>query len=115
MDNASALAGQKLFGTARRTEVLEALALLEETYARELARVLDAPLITIQRLVDGLEREGVVVTRLIGKERRITFNPRFYAGKELKALLLRLSEGDVRVSNSVNALRRRPRKKGKPL
>jgi DNA-binding IclR family transcriptional regulator len=115
MANIVPVAAQKLFGTIRRTEVLKALALLEETYARELARVLEAPLITIQRLVDDLEREGIVATRLIGKERRVTFNPRFFARADLQTLLLRLSQDDERLANAVSALRKRPRKKGKTL
>jgi DNA-binding IclR family transcriptional regulator len=107
--------GDKLFGTARRTEVLKALALLEETYARELARLLGAPLLTVQRLVDALERDAIVVTRRTGNERRINFNPRFHAVRELRALLLAMATVDDRIVDAVKSLRRRPRRKGKPL
>jgi DNA-binding transcriptional ArsR family regulator len=109
------IAGSKLFGTARRTEVLKALGVLEETYARELARLLGAPLLTVQRLIDALERDGVVVTRRIGNERRISFNPRFFAVRELRALLFRMAQTDDRIVEAVRSLRRRPRRKGKPL
>ncbi len=109
------LAGASLLGSARRTEILQAIALLDETYARELARLLGAPLLSVQRIVDALERDGVVVTRLVGVERRVTFNPRFYAVNELKALLLRLSDRNERLGEAVYGLRRRPRRKGKAL
>jgi DNA-binding Lrp family transcriptional regulator len=111
----SALAGDNLLGSVRRTEVLETIALLEETYSREIARVIRAPLISVQRIVDALERDGIIVTRAIGVERRITFNPRFYAAPELKSLLLRLSDENAPLRSAVTALRRRPRRKGKPI
>jgi DNA-binding transcriptional ArsR family regulator len=109
------LAGMSVLGTVRRTEVLQTIALLEETYAREIARLIDAPLLSVQRIVDALERDEIVVTRRIGVERRVALNPRFYAIAELKALLLRLSDRNERLIAAVSALRRRPRKKNKAL
>jgi hypothetical protein len=115
MEASRRLAGDKLFGTARRTEFLKALALLDETYAREAARVLGAPLLTVQRLVGALERDAIVVTRRIGNERRITFNPRFSAMRELRALLLAMATADHRIVDAVCSLRRLPKRKGKLL
>jgi hypothetical protein len=105
----------RLFGSARRTEVLMGIALLEETYARELARVLAAPLLSVQRIVEALDREGAVATRLVGQQRRVTLNPKYFARKELAALLRRLALGDQRLLDAVGSMRRRPRRKGKPL
>ncbi|HEY5257902.1 MAG TPA: hypothetical protein VIJ12_05920 [Candidatus Baltobacteraceae bacterium] len=105
----------RLFGSVRRTEVLMGIALLEETYARELARVLEAPLLSVQRIVDALDREGIVATRLIGRQRRVTLNPRYFARKELEPVLRRLAQGDQRLLDAVGSMRRRPRRKGKPL
>ncbi len=102
-----------MLGSARKTEVLEVIALLDETYAREISRLIVAPLISVQRIIDALERDGIVVTRMIGVERRIAFNPRFHAVRELKALLLRLSDQNAALLETVSALRRRPRRKGK--
>ena len=109
------LAGETLFGSARRTEILATIALLDETYAREISRLLAAPLISVQRIVEALERDGIIATRIVGVERRIAFNPRFYAISELKALLLRLSDRNDRLTDAVDGLRRRPRRKGKSL
>jgi len=108
-------AGHKLFGSDRRTDLLTALALLEESYPRELARLLNAPLFSVQRLVDDLERQGVLVTRLIGKERRVSFSPNFFAKAELRSLLLRLGQQNDELSRAVSSVRRRPRRRSKPL
>ncbi|MDQ2991777.1 MAG: hypothetical protein M3R30_03010 [Candidatus Eremiobacteraeota bacterium] len=105
----------RLFGSSRRTEVLVGIALLEETYSRELARILDAPLISVQRIVESLELEGAVATRLVGRQRQISLNPRYFARTELAALLRRMALSDQRLMEAVGALRRRPRRKGKPL
>jgi sugar-specific transcriptional regulator TrmB len=104
-----------LFGSRRKTEVLVLLALLEETYPRELARLLGAPLLSVQGIVNALEREGFISTRLIGGQRRVTLNPRFFAARQLKELLMRLAEADDRLSTIAASMRRRPRRKGKPL
>ena len=105
----------RLFGTERRTEVLIAVRLLEETYARELARLLDAPLLSVQRIVDALEAEGILAIRSSGRERRITLNPRYFAVAELRELLLRLSIATPQIVEAVESLRLSPRKKGKAL
>ncbi len=105
----------RLFGTQRRTEVLTATALLGESYPRELARVLNAPLFSVQRAVDALEVEGVIAGRLIGRERRVTLNPRYFAINELKPLLARLAQVDGQLRSAAESLRRRPRKRGKAI
>ncbi len=108
-------AKSRVLGSRRRTEVLVCIALLEETYAREVARVLKAPLLSVQRIVDALETDGVLAIRTSGRERRITLNPHYFAFSELRSLLLRLSLADPDVAGAVEALRRIPRKKGKPV
>ncbi len=107
------LTGSRLFGSQRRTEVLIDLGLLEETYSREPARVLDAPLLSVQWIVDSLERESALATRLIGRERRVTLSPRYFAVRELRPLLACLADADERLVHAVEVLRRRPRKRGK--
>lgn len=105
----------KLFGSPLRTRLLVALALLEESYGSELARVIDAPLFSVQRAIDALEAERVVTTRVIGKERRVSLNPRFTGANELNALLRRLAIDFPEINDAVESVRRRPRAKGKPL
>jgi DNA-binding transcriptional ArsR family regulator len=105
----------KIFGNPTRTSVLIALAWLEESYPRELARLLGSSLSSVQLAVRGLEREGVIATRRLGTERRVTLNPRFYAHTVLKDLLFKLSEGQPALMDALRGSRRRPRRQGKPL
>ena len=104
----------KLFGSRRRTAVLVLLGLLEESYPSELARLLSAPLYSVQTIVDGLESESVIVTRRLGRTRRVQLNPRFVAYKELQSLLWKLGTHDRELQKAAAGKRGRPRRKGKP-
>ena len=103
------------FGTAARTSVLLALSLLSESYPRELARLLDLPLSGVQRALRSLESDGLIAARSAGRTRLFRLDPRYFARAELLALLSRLSEAEDGLKGRVEALRRRPRRSGKPL
>ena len=103
------------FGTAARTSVLLALTLMDESYPRELARLLDLPLSGVQRALRSLESDGLIAARSVGRTRLFRLDPRFFARAELAALLSRLSEAEGGLRRRVEALRRRPRRTGKPL
>lgn len=105
----------KLFGSSRRTDVLVLLGLLEESYPGELERLLGATKATILYILDDLEAEGVVISRRLGRTRRMTLNPRYFAAAELKALLDKLGRGDKRLQQIAASRRSRPRRKGKEL
>ncbi len=103
------------FGAQTRTRVLLALSLLGESYARELSRVLGVPLSGIQKALKSLERDGLVAARAAGRTRLFRLEPRYFAHDALRAFLQRLSEPEVALRSRVAALRRRPRRTGKPL
>ena len=105
----------KLFGSPSRSKVLTLVALLDETYPRELARLADLPLASVQRMVNDLEREGVLASRVVGANRQVRLNPRFYGAGELRSLLLKYAKRDPALEGRVSKLRRRPRRAGKPL
>lgn len=105
----------KLFGSRRRTEVLVTIALLGETYASELARLLKAPLFSVQNIVAALDREGVLAVRSSGRSRLISLDPRYFASKELKQLLLRLSEAEPALRSAASSRRSRPTRGSRPL
>jgi hypothetical protein len=105
----------RLFGTAVRTRVLLVIALLEQSYPREIARVAKAPLMSTQRIVNDLEKQGVLASRLHGAQREVRLNPSFFAYRELQALLLRLSQAEPALVRDIEAMRRRPRRAGKEL
>jgi len=103
------------FGSQSRTRVLLALRLLDESYARELSRVLEMPLSNAQKALRSLEIDGMVAARAVGRTRVFRLNPRYFARDALRKYLLRLAEPENRLQASIESLRRRPRRTGKPL
>ena len=103
-----------LFGSAVSTAMLMLIAVLDETYPGQLARLLGGSISSIQRTLDRLEREGLIATRKL-VIRRVTLNPLYPAATELKALLLRLADGYPEYAKIRESLRLRPRRRGKPL
>ena len=104
----------KLFGTRRRTQVLLLLGLLEESYPSELAALLGTSIVTVHRIVDALEEEGVIATRRLGRTRRLELSRRYPGAAELRSLLQVLAAGDGEVVEIAARKRSRPRRKGKP-
>src|SRR3972149_1445644 len=77
------------FGGQGRTRVLLALSLLGESYPRELARLLEMPLSGVQGALRGLELDGLVVGRSLGRTRVFQLNPRYFAAAALGEVLRR--------------------------
>ena len=103
------------FGGKTRTQVLLALRLLEESYARELSRLLEIPLNGVQQALSGLERDDLVAGRTAGRTKLYRINPRYFAHLELERYLSRLLEPENELRDRTEGLRRRPRRTGKPL
>ncbi len=81
----------------------------------ELAKMLGIRASAIKKIVDALEGESLVVSRMMGRTRVVSLNPRYVAAKELKALLWKVGERDVRLQKLAATKRKRPRRAGKPL
>jgi len=103
------------FGGQGRTRSLLALQLLEESYPRELARVLAMPLSSVQKALASLELDGLVAGRMVGRTRLYQLNPRYFAAEALRTYLSRLSEPEEVLRTRVASVRRRPRRRGKPM
>jgi DNA-binding MarR family transcriptional regulator len=103
------------FGSATRTGILKSISLLGESFPREIARLTGSTLSTVQKAVVSLERDGLIAGRSVGRMRIFSLNPRFFAARELAALLRRLAEADAELVRAVSELRRRPRRTGKPI
>ena len=103
------------FGGQGRTRVLLALRLLAESYARELARVLEMPFSSVQKALQSLERDGLVAGRELGRTRVYRLDGRYFAHDDLARFLLRLTDPETDLKARIAALRRRPRRTGKPL
>ena len=106
--------GSQLFGGRNRTAILIALRLLEETYPSELAAMLGLRVYSVQAVLASLEKDAVIVSRPLGRTRRVSLDPRHPAARELSALLWKLGENDVGLQKKLATKRRRPRRTGKP-
>lgn len=109
------MANSSPFGSPTRTRALLALQLLKESYARELARLLDLHLSGVQKALQSLERDGLVAARAIGRTRLYRLSPRAPARREMERYLDKLLESEGELRSRVLQLRRRPRRTGKPL
>ncbi len=103
------------FGRETRTRVLVVLRLLGSSFQRERARLLECAPSVVQKALAGLERDGLISGRLVGRTRSYALNPRYFARKELEAFLSRIAEADTQMRDRTADLRRRPRRAGKPL
>jgi DNA-binding transcriptional ArsR family regulator len=99
----------QIFGSRRRTEILILLALLENSYPSELTRLLEAPLYSVQTILGDLESQGIVASRRQGRMRIVSLDPRYFASKELRSLLLRLAEAEPVLDGAAATRRTRPR------
>ncbi|MDH4337382.1 MAG: winged helix-turn-helix domain-containing protein [Candidatus Krumholzibacteria bacterium] len=107
---------EAILGSASSEKVLMFLISRDQGYAREIARFFDTDVAPIQRQLEKLERGGVLVSRLAGRTRLFSFNPRYPMIDELRSLLektLQFYPDDVR--EKLTMVRRRPRRRGKPL
>ena len=95
------------FGSVARTRVLLALSLTAETYPRELSRILDTPLFSIQKALASLESDGLVTSHMLGRTRLYSLNPRYLASRELREYLERLAGREFDLRRRVGALARK--------
>ena len=66
--------GSNPFRNSAEDSGLRVVSLLEESHALELSRLLGVQPKTVQRIVDSFEDQGIIEGRVVGRERRLTFN-----------------------------------------
>jgi hypothetical protein len=107
---------EPILGSASSEKVLIFLFARQEGYAREIARFFATDLDPIQKQLSKLEAGSVLVSRVVGRTRLFSFNPRYPMVDELRALLektVQFYPDDIRERLLMD--RRRPRRRGKPL
>jgi hypothetical protein len=88
----------------------------DEGYPREIARFYNTDLDPVRKQLNKLETGGILASRVAGRTRLYTFNPRYPFLKELKGLLKKaLSFYPPEEQEALLMVRRRPRRRGKPL
>lgn len=107
---------ESLLGSVNKERVLIFISARGEGYPRDIARFFSTDLTPVQRQLDVLERGGVLVSRLVGRTRIYTFNPRYPLLDEVRALLEKaLSFYPQEEQDRLLLARQRPRRAGKPL
>ena len=105
-----------LFDNLTKERILLTLFTKKELYARDFAANFGVHLLSVQNQLKKLERGGVIVSRLKGRTRLYSFNPRYTFLKELKGLLVKafqfIPQGE---KEKYYTSRLRPRRSGKPL
>jgi len=109
---------EKLFGNAVIEKILFYLFVNERCYASNLRAVFDIPLYSIQNALSRLEQGSIIVRHAEGKTQIYQFNPRYPFINELKAFLEKayaFLPDDHKRKFYEMPIRKRPRRKGKPL
>jgi len=105
-----------IFGNVIVEKVLFTLYVYEEGYPLGMANTFKEPVNRFQQQLGRLENAGIIVSRLIGKVRIYTFNPRYPFLQELKALIAKAFEFLPETEKDAYYKKRtRPRRAGKPL
>lgn len=107
---------ETLFGNIIIEKILFSLLVYEEVYATGLARAFDEPVNRFQQQLKRLENGNIIVSRLAGKTRLYSINPRYPFRRDLMGFMTRAFEfvpdGE---KERYYRKRTRPRKAGKPL
>ena len=107
---------ESLFGSVNRERVLIFISARGEGYAREIADFYDTDLSPIQNQLDRLEAGNIFISKKQGKTRVYQYNPRFPFLKQLRAFIDKVIEFlPEKERERLVMVRKRPRRKGKPL
>ncbi len=105
-----------LFGNETAEKVLLFMENYDSGYPRGIATTFDLSISQVQNQLERFEREGILVSRLVGRTRLYEWNPRYLFLAELRAML---GKALKRLPDSIQEKyfreRMRPRRKGKPL
>ncbi|MDP4789374.1 MAG: winged helix-turn-helix domain-containing protein, partial [Haliea sp.] len=103
-------------GSEGAERVLLFLAARDGGYAREIANCWAMDVSTVQNQLQRMERDGLLVSRTVGRTRVFSFNPRYAFKEEVRALLNKaLAQLPADVREQLTLYRKRPRRTGKPL
>lgn len=107
---------EALVGNPTAEKVLLFLHNYEEGYGNKIAKTFNVPVNQVQKQLERFEIGGLLVSRMIGRTRVYTWNPRNPLIKSIRALLsdvfTYLPETEIK---KYYRQRTRPRRKGKPL
>jgi len=107
---------EPILGSKNAERVLIFILARDQGYTREIAKFSGADPDSVQKQLVRLELGGLLISKSEGRTRLYRFNPRYSFLKELKALLNKaLTFYPPDEQERLTVVRRRPRRKGKPL
>jgi predicted transcriptional regulator len=107
---------EAVVGSTNAERVLLFMAVREKGYAAEIAKTYGVGASMIQKQLDRMERDGLLVHQPVGRTRMYSFNPRFPLTKEVKTLALSaLAKYPAEFQEKLTLVRNRPRKARKAL
>lgn len=107
---------EALFGNATAGRLMLYLFHHGEAYPTGAAKDLGLSLSPVQRQLEKFEAAGLLVSRLVGRTRVYTFNPKHPATSKLRDLVGVFYEGlPLQERERLFSNRRRPRRRGKPV
>ncbi|MFD1216433.1 winged helix-turn-helix domain-containing protein [Microbulbifer celer] len=107
---------EAILGSLSAERVLLFITARESGYAAEIAKTFSTDLSPIQKQLDRMERDSLLISQKVGRTRVYSYNPRYPFVPELKLLIEKaLSMLPDELREQLELDRRRPRKKGKPL
>jgi hypothetical protein len=105
-----------LFGNIIIEKILFTLFVYGEGYPLGMAKTFKQPVNRFQQQLKRLENAGIIVSRLIGRVRIYTVNPRYPFLEEIKALIAKAVEFlPEKERDAYYKKRTRPRRAGEPL
>lgn len=107
---------EPLINSKVKERILLSLYVRKEVHARDVLSIFKGSLSPIQNQLKKLERGGVLISRLKGRTRLYSFNPRYPFIKQLSNLLARVLDFmPQKEKEKYYTPRLRPRRAGKPL
>jgi len=107
---------EPLLGSINKERVLIFIYARGDGYPRDIARFFTTSLTPVQNQLDILERGGILASRLAGRTRLYTFDPRYPLLAELRAFLAKaLNFYPQEEQDRLLMSRQRPRRARKPL
>ena len=107
---------EAIVGSTSAERVLFFLVARGEGYPTEIARLFNTDLSPIQKQLDRMERDGLLVNKQVGRTRVYSFNPRYPFREELSKMVTKAIDlSPTQLREKLLLDRRRPRKKDKPL
>jgi hypothetical protein len=109
---------EQLFNSILVEKVLFYMVVNNKCFANELSRAFGNPVFGIQRALTRLENQGILVSTIEGRNRLYHWNPRYLFLTDFKSFISKVYftlPDDIKKKYYERPIRKRPRKKGKPL